>query len=281
MAGDATPWSIVTVTFNSARQLRRYWLPRAVPGDVTWVVVDNASSDDSVEVARSGGARVIVLDANRGFSAANNVGLAETRSTYVGFANPDVGVDYTTLGRLAMIARECQALVAPQLLNPDGSLQPNGRCLPYLGSKLMHRLPFETAAKRRYDVVPHGGRPVHVAWTMGAALCGLASTFRSIGGWDESFFIYYEDAEIGLRAWSDGIPVLIDPRSAWVHGWARETRTLRWAPWKHELASAARFYRRYPRLAIGGARRSVLLGGIEARCGQPADLPHMGDPDSR
>ena len=72
------------------------------------------------------------------------------------------------------------------------------------------------------------------------------------------YFIYYEDHEIGLRAWQRGTPVLLDPRVRWTHGWARETVGTNRTAWRHELHSAARFYKHSPELLLpwrGAARR--------------------------
>jgi N-acetylglucosaminyl-diphospho-decaprenol L-rhamnosyltransferase len=92
---------------------------------------------------------------------------------------------------------------------------------------------------------------------MGAALCARRETFERIGGWNEAFFLYYEDHDLGLRAWRAGIPVAVLAESRWEHAWARETMRASLRPWLRELASAAKFYVRYPELLIP-ARRIAL-----------------------
>jgi len=130
-------WTVVTVTFNSRTALLTHW--EQPPTGVRWVVVDNNSSDDTPEVAKSLGAEVVRLAANIGFSAANNRGLALATSEYVAFANPDVTIDWGTLDQLASDIESQGALIAPILQNPDGSPQPNARGLPYLVDKFAHR----------------------------------------------------------------------------------------------------------------------------------------------
>lgn len=258
-------WSLVTVTHNSAATLRECWAAAEV-GAAEWVVVDNASSDDSVEVARALGARVVPLARNLGFGAANNIGLTAVRRPWVAFVNPDVRIDEPDgLARLAALSRAHGALVAPQLLNPDGTEQPNARGLPYLASKLAHRgLPIPGAETRDYARTGLTG-PTYVAWSIGAAVAAPTEVFRRLGGWDERFFIYYEDHDLGLRAWAAGVPVLVDPQVRWMHQWQRATTRPDPKAWRHEARSAVRFYRRYPHLLV---RRS---GGR----GLPADCVRL------
>jgi len=248
-------WTLVTVTHNSAATLSRCW-SRADLGDARWIVVDNASRDDSRAVARDLGADVIARTANDGFSVANNVALAEVRTPWVLFVNPDVVVAAATdLERLAATARRHDALVAPRLLNPDGSEQRNGRGLPLPTHKLGHRglrLPWVDPgayARGGLDV------PSYVAWAIGAAVGGSTALLRELGGWDERYFVYYEDHDLGLRSWASGHPVVLDPAVSWVHEWQRATTRLRWTPWRHELRSARTFYATYPGLRT--ARRAA------------------------
>lgn len=261
-----TSWSLITVTYNSAEALTRHW-DGDLPADVEWLVVDNASIDGSAEVAGSRGASVTTLDRNGGFSVANNVGLGAATGAYVAFVNPDVTVDFATLNRLAARIDECGGLVAPQLLNPDGSLQPNARGVPFLVDKLANRgvaLPFSKLDD--YVITGGPGAPTAepIVWSIGAALAGRVETFRTLGGWDERFFIYYEDHEIGLRAWKKGIPVWIDRSIQWRHGWDRATTRASLPHWRHELASAWSFYRMYPGLLLPTTRMrrryTALLG---------------------
>jgi len=247
-AAVAVTVSLITVSHNSAGALRRCWGSASLPEGVEWIVVDNASTDDSPAAARELGAKVIDAGRNLGFSAANNLGLEHAMGRFIGFVNPDVAVKFDELSVLEAVAREQGALVAPQLLNVDGSEQPNGRGFPLLVAKVRHRLRGGDAT---YLLRSDDGNPRAVCWVMGAAILGDRAVFERLGGWDDRFFLYYEDKDIGLRAWKAEVPVLIVPTARWTHGWARETTSLRWAPWRREIASMAKFYTRYPEFLIG------------------------------
>lgn len=245
-------WSLITVTYNSEATLRRFWTG-AIPADVEWIVVDNNSTDASAEVAKQLGARVIQNDANLGFSAANNVGLAAASGTYIGFINPDVTVDFDDLPSVSDRIDDIGGLVSPQLINSDSTLQPNGRGLPLLLHKVLHRTAKEERLHGNYLVFAQPGEEKYVCWLIGAVVAGHADTFAALKGWDESFFLYYEDKDISLRSWRAGVPVALLGQFRWTHGWARETTGFRIKPWMRELASLARFYSRYPEFLLGGA----------------------------
>lgn len=242
-------WTLITVTYNSAKALRHF-VAQPIPANVEWLVVDNASQDDSVAVATELGARVCSLPSNRGFSAANNVGLNAAKGRYVAFVNPDVTVDYEDLRVVAHYLDDAAEplLVAPQLLDPDGTAQPSGRGVPTLRRKVVHRL--TTDHKEGYRIFADSSTARCISWAMGAAIIGHRSTLAALGGWDERFFVYYEDHDLGLRAWRQGVPVVLMGDVRWTHGWARETNGRSWAAWKLELHGMAKFFSRYPSLLV-------------------------------
>ncbi|MFG1913858.1 glycosyltransferase [Micromonospora sp. NPDC048898] len=256
MAG--TPWSVVTVTYNSADTLRRCW-GGAKPYE--WIVVDNDSADDSVAVAEELGARVIRLPENVGFSRANNVGVRQAAGAYVLFANPDLEVEPAGLATMQRHLDAHGGLVAPQLLATDGTPQPNGRGFPYATAKLGNRKIWPLSRMHaNYRVVADAGEAVYVAWAMGAAVAARTADFVAMGGWNESFFLYYEDHELGLRAWRHDMPVVLLGDVRWTHHWARATNSFQWSR-AHtlELQSARTFFGLFPEFVVGlptAARRN-------------------------
>ena len=240
--------SLITVTYNSREALQRFWHDRELDDHTEWIVVDNCSSDGTPEVAEALGARVIKLPKNVGFSAANNAGVDAARGSFIGYVNPDVRITPATVDQLEEVALATGAVVGPQLLDPDGTIQPNGRGFPLLTAKVRNRLRGDDT---RYLLTTDGTEPYPVVWLMGAAVFGSRETIARIGGWDSRFFIYYEDSDIGLRAWREGVPVLLVPTATATHGWARETSgKFRWMPWLREIDSMAKFYSRYPEMLL-------------------------------
>ena len=276
---DTPGWTFITVTYNNSRQLRESWSGIDLEGH-RWLVVDNNSSDDSAEVALSLGAEVVRRADNRGFSASNNTGLAMATSEWIAFVNPDLRPDLESLKRIQTISTKHSAIVAPQLVNSDMSLQPNARGFPTVPQKLANRgigaARVDTARYVRTDLQD----PTYIAWAMGAAVCGPRAIFDRIGGWDSRYFIYYEDHDLGLRAWLNGYSVILDPRSRWVHAWQRETTGFRLAPWKHELRSASIFYREYPEFLSTHRRyESGRFARLASRLWKPATFENRAFDD--
>ncbi len=254
----APTWSLITVSYNSRAALEAHW-GAALPSHVEWIVVDNASTDGSAEAAESLGASVIRMSENLGFGGANNAGFRAARGEFVAFVNPDLTVDVDSLTALERsLARE-PGLVAPQLVYPDGELQPSGRSTPSLRHKVTSRL-GSRSSRDHYYILAQPGEERYVAWMTGAAVVGRVDDLNKLGEqgpWDERFFVYYEDSDLGLRAWSAGLTVRVIGDARWTHSWARETTGIRLKPWMLELSSMWGFYSRYPSLILAnkGGRR--------------------------
>lgn len=253
----------MTVTYNSAAKLRNYWSKVVLPSSVEWIVVDNASTDDSAAVAHSLGARVIRLAQNLGFGAANNRGFRESRSPYVAFLNPDVTPKPRDLPTLAkFLDGHPNSLVAPQLVHDSGTPQPNGRGAPILWHKVMHRI-RPSLLDGSYRLVASRGEVATADWLTGAVVAGKRAHLDRLGPWDEHFFVYYEDTDLGVRNAKTGGQSYVMGDCTWVHGWARETARFAPTAWRLELQSMLRFYRRYPHflapsLPISGRTQSVV-----------------------
>ncbi|TWG10957.1 GT2 family glycosyltransferase [Micromonospora palomenae] len=244
-------WSVVTVTYNSADTLRRCWHGETKPYE--WIIVDNCSADDSATVAEELGARVIRLPENVGFARANNVALREVAGEYILFANPDLEIRPDGLDVLRRHLDAHGGLVAPQLLSSDGVPQANGRGFPYATAKLGNRKVWPLSRLHAsYRMVAEPGEARYVAWVMGAAVAGRTADVSELGGWNERFFLYYEDHELGLRAWRHGLPVTLLGDVRWIHHWGRATNSFRWSK-AHtlELRSARTFFGLFPEFLVG------------------------------
>lgn len=235
-------WTIVTVTYNSAKDLREFSVDYK-PGDPKWIVVDNNSKDDTLLVASElGSFKNIALEHNVGFSKANNIGLAQVETTYVAFANPDVTVDKASLQKMDLQLFEGLTIAAPQLLFWNGEMQPNGRNFPFLFYKISNRINLLPNLRSQYQIYAGKSEIQKVAWLTGAVVLGKTETFRSLGGWPERYFLYYEDTDLALSVKKSGGSVFLLGDHNWIHGWKRETSSLRLRPWLRELASMSKFY---------------------------------------
>ena len=215
-------WTAVVVLHDSAADLRALLasIDRCLARRPHVICVDSGSSDDGPEIAADWGAELLVLDGNPGFGAANNAGVARVRTPRTLLLNPDVELLDDGLERLAQAAADRDALVAPRLLNPDGSRQRSAHPLPGTVAALLPALVHPRLLPRplREHADPwRADRPRPVGWAIAAALAARTATLRALGPFDPTAFLFYEDLDLCLRARARGIPTLLDPTVAVRH----------------------------------------------------------------
>lgn len=187
--------------------------------DIEVIVVDNDSQPDPLEqqLQDREEVKVIRLPRNVGFSAGVNEGYAASRGEWVLVLNPDVVVCPGFVDLLCGAARDLRddaSLGAPvgiagfHLQNRDGSWQLSTGRFPSLPALLVGLLrPRQT---RKYFVPTKGEREC-VPWVTGSCLLIRRQCLRDIGGFDESFFLYYEDVDLCRRAIDAGWAVCYEP----------------------------------------------------------------------
>ena len=178
------------------------------------VVVDSGSSDDGAALAAAHGAAVLVLDGTPGFGAANNAGLALAREDVTVLLNPDIELLDDGLLGLVAEARAREALLAPRLLNPDGTLQRSAHPMPGTMSAFLPALlppALLPRALREHADPWRSDRPRALGWAIAAALAARTTTLRRLGPFDPETFLLYEDLELCLRARAQGVPTELRP----------------------------------------------------------------------
>lgn len=202
--------SIIIVNWNTADLLAAclHSIHKHVTLDYEIIVVDNASSDDSVIQIQTRFPQVCLLrqDKNLGFSQGNNLGLAAAQGSYLLLLNPDTEIYPGALEAVidCMAARKQIGVAGPTLWNPDGSLQPSSSPLPtlwieFLRQTMLFRF-FPTAAMR----AAYQNQSQQVTNLTGAALCIKRACFSQIGPLDPQIFMFYEDTDWCKRAGDAG-----------------------------------------------------------------------------
>ncbi len=262
------------VAYNSAEDLRRNLggLARLAQAlEAPLVVVDNASLDGSADVARELGGpnlELIASPRNRGYAAGVNAAAAAMPGRDVLLLNPDVeppGPEAVAALREFLAVHPRAGLVAPRLVGRDGEPQVSARRFPTVAAMLgsMSRLSGVRPLRRSYAhyLAPsHSPAAAVVDWVIGAAMLLRRGPFDELGGWDERFFLYMEDADYCRRLARAGWEVWLEPAVTAVHDYARASSdpsanvVSSWARRQH-IASLARFFSREPRMLWGGGRR--------------------------
>jgi N-acetylglucosaminyl-diphospho-decaprenol L-rhamnosyltransferase len=220
-APSGTAVAVVLVTYQSERDLAMCLgsLERAAgPHPLEVVVVDNASTDASVEIARSYGAKVLENHANLGLSRAINTGVAVTGAPWLLIVNPDTWLSPGSLRRLLATAAADPRIgcVGPHLANPDGSDYPTGRRFPSLLMGALHAAlapmwPDNPATRRYHMAGADRSRPLEVDWVSGACMLLRRHAFEQVGRFDPGYFMYFEEMDLCLRLRRAGWRVLLDP----------------------------------------------------------------------
>lgn len=219
--------SIVIVNWNTRELLARCIDAirehgTAISYDI-WVV-DNASTDTSVEYLRSEVPWVHVLEAGRnlGFAGANNWAMATCRGHYILLLNSDAFLLPGALETLLAVARTAAnaGAVGAQLLNPDGSFQAGASPFPTLWSEF---LVLTTLGRRLWgrhypSAGPDGNdKPRPVDYVEGACLLVRRDTLDVVGGLDEGYFMYAEEVDWCYRMRQAGWEVWYAPAAQVIH----------------------------------------------------------------
>lgn len=189
--------TVVIVTFNSA-----HCIPALAAGLAPMrhiIVIDNASDDETVSEIRLRlpQAQLLVNRSNLGFGAANNQALLKVRTAYALLLNPDCLPDRAFLAGLAKAAMTFPnaAVIAPHLMRQDGRIELN------------YRWPSSHWKPRG----PQALGPCSVGFVCGAAMLLNMPLMQSVGFFDESFFLYYEDEDLCQRVFLAKLDMVIVP----------------------------------------------------------------------
>ena len=222
---------IVIVSWNVEKLLERCLrlLPAAC-ADMDWdcVVVDNASADGSVTVAKRVGSdipriRVVANRDNRGFAKACNQGIAGSDARFVLLLNPDTECPPDSLALLVRASdeRPDAGIVGPKLLNSDGSVQTSIRRFPGFWSQLgimlkLHNL-FPALFRRYFAHDLSLEVEQDVDQVMGSCFLIRREVIERIGGLDERYFIWFEEVDYCRMARDRGWTVRYVPSVAVTH----------------------------------------------------------------
>ena len=206
---------VVTVTYSPGPHLDRFLasLSHATERPVSVLMADNGSTDGAPQAAveRYPGVRLFSTGANLGYGSAVNRAIAQLNDAledvgeWVVVANPDVQWGPGSIDALLDAASRWPraATLGPMIHDPDGSVYPSARQLPSLFRGSMHAVvgplwknnPWSTAY--RQERLEPSERPV--GWLSGSCLLVRRAAFEQIGGFDERYFMYMEDVDLGDR----------------------------------------------------------------------------------
>jgi len=228
--------AVVTVNYNSGRYLSEFLSStrRASEEPLLVVVADNDSDDAAAAEAATGsvGGSFVQVGENLGYGGAINRAAASLPASveWILVSNPDVVLSPGVVDELLAAAgsRPRVGAVGPAVLEADGSVYPSARQVPSLRTGLGHALfanlwpgnPWTRAyhADDAHDAARSAG------WLSGSCLLVRRRLFDDLHGFDEHYFMYFEDVDLGHRIGRAGWVNLYHPAARVVHVGAHSTR---------------------------------------------------------
>ena len=264
------------MAFNPGEELDRFLasLAAATARRLTVVIADNGTEHDVVTAAaQRHGARVVGDGTNLGYGAGANLAAADLQEDWVVVANPDLVWEPGSLDALidAGLADPAAGCLGPLLLNTDGTVYPSGRALPSLVKGAGHAVlgkvwptnPFSAAYHTAEQGGPGGIRTV--GWLSGACLLLPAAAWRRLGGFDDGYFMFFEDVDLGERV----------GRAGWLNVQVRDSVVIheQGASWKARPEKMIRAHHASARHYLSGVYdapwqapvRWALCGGLRLR----------------
>lgn len=236
VSNSKPPLAVITVTYSPGEYLKKFLdsIPGASAQDVLVVMADNGSVDgmpenaarerDNVEFLPTGG--------NLGYGTAVNVAAramherreaAAIDTEFFLVSNPDVVFGDGALDQMIACARRHPraASVGPMILESDGSIYPSARAIPTVGKGIGHALfgtiwkknPWSAAYLDNSDMTVERS----AGWLSGSCLLLRWDAFDQVGGFDERYFMYMEDVDLGDRLLRAGYENIYCPTAQITH----------------------------------------------------------------
>lgn len=253
----------VVVAYRSGHTIERCLESLVRDPQLTCVVVDNSGDEETEALATqpkfAGRVKYLLPDKNLGYSGGCNAGVAELRDIdYVAIINPDVELTVNLSEVLAAPSTRGFSIVAGQMRGAAPRYSLNARRLPSVGQELLKAL----IGSRAYsmNVPAEGGATVQVEQLDGALLVLTTTEWLALGGFDESFELYFEDVDLCRRAMDRGGCGLVGDE------WGRHVggesfRQSGGAAFIALRISRLRYFRKW--FGMGGSASAVLITSLE------------------
>jgi N-acetylglucosaminyl-diphospho-decaprenol L-rhamnosyltransferase len=264
---------IVTVSFGSYAVLPAFLasVPGASskPSDV--VVADNVPDAGSISaLVTEAGFTYLPMTGNLGYGSAINAAVATLppEIDWLVIGNPDVTIDEGTVDVLIERAKSDEhiALVGPRIVDENGVTYPSARAIPSLRMGIGHALFANIWPTNPWSTAYHNDSSEAVTtrttgWLSGAFFLARRSAFEAVGGFDEHFFMYFEDVDLGYRLGQAGWLCVYEPSAKIVHTGAHSTSDDSGAMATEHHISARKFLsRKYSGWMLWPIRIALRLG---------------------
>jgi len=211
--------SVIIVNYNGRKLLENCFesLSKVTYTSLETIFVDNNSDDDSVHYVEENypETRIIKLEKNHGFAKPNNIGAKKAKGEYLLFLNNDTKVTTNFMDNLVKVMEKdpkigmCQSL----LLKSDGKVDSSGDFIDHIGIA--------------YSSKEMPTKVCEILSAKGASMIMRKNLFDNLGGFDEEFYVSFEDVDLGWRTWIFGYKVVVVPNSIVYHLGGQTTKDMK------------------------------------------------------
>ncbi len=269
---DLSDMLVVTVSYGSGTALESFLrsVRDTYPLELGVVVADNKPASDSVSgQTKTFNCEYLPLADNPGYGGAINKAVAAhgVSARWILVCNPDLEVSEGAIETLVRRAASDPliATVGPKILQPDGSVYPSARIIPSLRTGIGHAL-FANIWKSnpwsaKYRSEAEGETFRETGWLSGACFLIRKSVFDELGGFDDGYFMYFEDVDLGYRAGLAGYKNVYEPAAVVTHTGAHSTSENSAYMLQVHHKSAARFLsKKYSHPLLWPLRTALKMG---------------------
>ncbi len=189
---------------------------QTIADQIEIIAVNNGGDENLLSAAD---VKLIRSEKNLGYGAGNNFGAKHATGEFILIINPDNRLEPNAVEVMTKFlqANPDVGLVGPQLIFPNGTIRDSYRTFPEPLDIIIKRTPLRKIFKNRmirylqWDQDPNVTRDVD--WLCGACLCMKRMLFEELGGFDERFFLFFEDCDLCRRVWEKNLRVTYLPEA--------------------------------------------------------------------
>lgn len=212
--------SVLTVTHNNENSIDDYLktIIHSLPPNSEIIIIDSGSSDKTLDKINSFKSEYRNIDIklypnkeNIGYGGGSNVAANYAKGKYLLLLNPDTRTKDDAISKLIQFAKQNEkvGLIAPKLVQSNGEVQPSVRKLPTILGAIAE---YYFGIKNMYEAyVPKTEQAVEVECVVGAAILIRREIFINLKGFNEKFFLYYEDIDLCKRIRKMGLKIFYLP----------------------------------------------------------------------
>lgn len=226
--------SFAIVTYNNSKIIEETVrnIVKNIPSEFNYklYIIDNYSSDNTIEIVKKlkGSIEVIELGVNNGFGYGHNAILDRINSKFHFVVNPDIMVeDENQIRKMVKFLNENNevGMLSPLILSPDLSIQYLCKTNPTVFDMIIRRISPKLFPNRQAKYVmkeTEYNKVMSINYATGSFMVFKTDIYKKLKGFDESFFMYLEDADITRRV-NQISKVVFYPDARIIHAWERES----------------------------------------------------------